>query len=1024
MATTFGDYEILAKLGQGGMGAVYKARQPGVDRVVALKVMNPGSATPEAYVRFQREMQIVGRLRHPNIVRLFTVGQEKNRVFFTMDFVDGESLAQLIAEAKSEEDRKSLVKLLATVARAIHYAHTEKVIHRDLKPSNIIVDKQGNPLVTDFGLAKELGAGQTVTITGEAVGTVQYMSPEQAQGQQDIGPASDVYSLGVILYEILTGKPPFEGPTPTAVLKKLLQEKPEPPRKVNRAVSKGLDAIVMKCLEKAPKGRYATAEALAKDIERWLTGKTPVAAKRPTAAALARAHPAVAAGIAASLAAVVLAGTFVYLHFQREKASTKAREEETIREANELEQKAAAEAQARQAEETRRESEEKNRAAAEAEAQRKAEEETRARVEAEARRKAEEEARARAEREKREAEKAREESIPLARAHAVITSYHSLNDVSALGEIRSGIWVGTNGGVFELDPASGERVAFFPCATVRAIVADGQGTLWAATEDGVCCFDGTRWQTYTTKDGLVSNFVTAIAIDTQGRKWFGTKSGVSCLDGTTWRTYTTKDGLPYNDVHAIAIDAQGRKWFGTFGGISCFDGTTWRTYTTKDGLAENPVTAIAIDAQGWKWIGSFLGGGSGVSCFDGTTWRTYTTRNGLAQGHLVAIAIDAQGRKWFGALGNGVSCFDGTTWRTYTTKDGLAGSAVTAITIDAQGRKWFGTKSGVSCFDGTTWRTYTQKDGLADNDVRAVAIDAQGQKWFGTKSGGVSCFDGTTWRTYTTKDGLAHGIVLAVAIDAQRQEWFGTSDSGVSCFDGTTWRTYTTQDGLASNYVDAIAIDAQGRKWFGTSRGVSCFDGTTWRTPADYGVLAIAIDAQGRKWFATAGGVTCFDGTTWCTYTTEDWRAPGQAHRITIFDGTTWRTYTTKDGLASNRLSAIAIDAQGRKWFGHGQYQAGEKLIGSGGVSCFDGTTWRTYTTKDGLANNGVWAITIDAEARKWFGTGGGVSCFDGTTWRTWTEKDFLAGARVQALAVDRDGSVWGGTDTGVSHIVLTEDKP
>jgi ligand-binding sensor domain-containing protein len=836
----FGEYEILSKLGQGGMGAVYKARQPGVDRVVALKVMNPGSATPAAYARFQREMQIVGRLRHANIVRLFTVGQEKNRVFFTMDFVDGKPLAQLIAEAKSEEDRKSLVKLLATVARAIHYAHTEKVIHRDLKPSNIIVDKQGNPLITDFGLAKELGAGQTVTITGEAVGTVQYMSPEQAQGEKDIGPASDVYSLGVILYEILTGKPPFEGPTPTAVLKKLLQEKPEPPRKVNRAVSKGLDAIVMKCLEKAPKGRYATAEALAKDIERWLTGKTPVAAKRPTAAALARAHPAVAAGIAASLAAVVLAGTFVYLHFQREKASTKAREEETIREANELEQKAAAEAQARQAEETRRESEEKNRAAAEAEAQRKAEEETRARVEAEARRKAEEEARARAEREKREAEKAAVESIPLARAHAVITSYNSFNSVSAITEIRGKLWVGTTGGLFEQDPTTGERISFLPCGGVSALIADPQGTMWVATDQGLRCFDGTTWRTYTTKDGLASNEVKAIAIDAQGRKWCGTRNGVSCFDGTTWRTYTTKDGLASNEVTAIAIDAQGRKWFGHGAqreghelrehGVSCFDGTTWRTYTTKDGLAPGPLYAIAIDAQGRKWFGTE----GGVSCLDGTTWRTYTTKDGLASDDVDAIAFDAEGRKWVGG-GNGVCCFDGRSWRRYAMKEGQP-LGISVIAFDAEGRKWFGTwGSGVFCLDGTTWRTYTNKDGLPNNFVVAIAIDAQGRKWFGT--GGVSCFDGTTWRTYRIEGGWEENSVNAIAVDAEGRKWFGTQ-GGVSCFDGTTWRTYTTKDGLASNEVMAIAIDAHGRKWFGHAKwtvgghasigsGVSCFDGKT-----------------------------------------------------------------------------------------------------------------------------------------------------------------------------------------------------
>jgi ligand-binding sensor domain-containing protein len=366
--------------------------------------------------------------------------------------------------------------------------------------------------------------------------------------------------------------------------------------------------------------------------------------------------------------------------------------------------------------------------------------------------------------------------------------------------------------------------------------------------------------------------------------------------------------------------------------------------------------------------------------------------NGLASDHVSKIAIDAEGNKWFGTDG-GVSKFDGTTWTTYTTEDGLANNDVYAIAIDAEGNKWFGCYSyvsnvgfigGVSKFDGTTWTTYTTADGLASNVVSAIAIDAEDNKWFGTEAG-VSRFDGTTWTNYTTEDGLANNNVYAIAIDAVGNKWFGTW-SGISKFDGTNWTTYTTEDGLVYNYVNAITIDVEGNKWFGSGSDI-------WR----YGDIG--------------GGVSKFDGTTWTNYTTEDGLANNTVYAIAIdaegnkwfgtmggvskFDGTDWTTYTS-DGLASNCINAIAIDAQGNKWFGT-----------MGGVSKFDGTNWTTYTTEDGLADNHINAIAIDKNGNKWFVTNKGVSKFDDNSWVTYDTSNGLVNNKVLAVAIDSVGSIW-----------------
>jgi serine/threonine-protein kinase len=270
-------YEVLGELGRGGMGVVYRARQVALDRVVALKMVLAGChAGPDELSRFRAEARAVARLSHPHVVQIHEVGEAGGLPFLSLEFVEGGSLAERLRAGPMAFPEAA--RLVAGLARAVEAAHRRGIVHRDLKPANVLLAPDGTPKITDFGLAKHLQGDSQQTASGAILGTPSYMAPEQAAGKRGkVGPAADVYSLGAILYELLTGRPPFQAATALDTVIQLTEEEPVPPRKLRPQAPRDLETICLKCLEKEPTRRYASAGALADDLRRYLDGEAILA---------------------------------------------------------------------------------------------------------------------------------------------------------------------------------------------------------------------------------------------------------------------------------------------------------------------------------------------------------------------------------------------------------------------------------------------------------------------------------------------------------------------------------------------------------------------------------------------------------------------------------------------------------------------------------------------------------------------------------------------------------------------------
>jgi serine/threonine-protein kinase len=270
-------FDIEAELGRGGMGVVYRARQTKLNRTVALKmVLAGGHASPQERTRFLAEAEAVAAIQHPGIVQVYELGTCGDQPYFALEFCPGGSLAGKLAGTPLPP--KDAAALVEQIAGAIQAAHTKGIVHRDLKPDNVLFAADGTPKVTDFGLARRVEGDSGLTRTGAIMGTPSYMAPEQAAGKKEIGPAADVWALGAILYECLTGRPPFRAATALDTVVQVASDEPVPPRKLVTGVQRDVETICLKCLQKEPGKRYASAEAMADDLKRFLNGE-PITAR-------------------------------------------------------------------------------------------------------------------------------------------------------------------------------------------------------------------------------------------------------------------------------------------------------------------------------------------------------------------------------------------------------------------------------------------------------------------------------------------------------------------------------------------------------------------------------------------------------------------------------------------------------------------------------------------------------------------------------------------------------------------------
>src|SRR5438309_1000348 len=315
MRMDFGDYELLEEIGRGGQGVVYRARQKSLNRTVALKVIGLGQWATQAHLkRFRLEAEAAASLDHPCIVPIYEIGERESSCYFSMKLVEGGQLDEVVRREPMPIRRAA--EVIAKLARTVHYAHEHGIVHRDIKPGNVLLDSNGEPHLTDFGLARLVETESTVTRTTDVLGTPSYMAPEQASGNNAaVTSATDIYALGTVLYQLLTGSPPFMGRSTYETVRLLLETDARQPRLMNPKVDRDLSTICLKCLEKDPKRRYLSALALAEDLERWLRHE-PIQARRTGLVSRGnkwlRRKPAIAVSVASLVALIAVLAIVVW----------------------------------------------------------------------------------------------------------------------------------------------------------------------------------------------------------------------------------------------------------------------------------------------------------------------------------------------------------------------------------------------------------------------------------------------------------------------------------------------------------------------------------------------------------------------------------------------------------------------------------------------------------------------------------------------------------------------------------------
>ena len=950
-----GPYRVIEQAGKGGMATVYKAHHAGMDRYVAIKILPFQFAQNQEFNdRFRREVRVIAKLEHPRILPVYDSGEFEGTPYLVMRYLDAGTLKERIEAGKMSLEEVD--RIFSQLADALSYAHSHDIVHRDIKPSNVMLTRQGDVFLTDFGIAKLIGEHTQFTASGAITGTPAYMSPEQAEGRP-IDARADIYALGIVLYEMVTGRVPFEAETPLAVILKHLQA-PLPPPSSLTDIHPAIEQVILKALARNREERYSHTDDLlgawknavqtAKSDKATVSGAAPpldirAASPHPaeiqsplTGSGAISPHPVspkkrkVGFWIGGGLAALLILGVCGIGTFSLYRVCCTP-------------------------------------------------------------------------------------DVPLLslpipeEGEGEWESWTGTEVVFSITQHDGMIYAGGLGRITVFD----ENWEYVDQLTIQDGLPDnrvfylfsdeeGDGDLWAATANGVARFNGETWVVYGYEDGLddiTINFVSRVGeYIIAGSNYGPDGGGINLFDGERWTHPegfgSTSDGDPNrfdNSVWEAVFDEENEiLWVATENGVGALDGTDWKRFTTEDGLPSNFITGVMIDENGELLVSTERG----AARFDGSRFQAFAP----TLGHSINdIVVDSDGHYWLPG-GDGVFRFnpENGNWEILEGGNGFPAYSAYRAMADEDGNVFFGTDGkGVVAFDGEDFIPLDTPPGPGRNAYWGMLEDRDGVFWFSEEYGlGIDTYDPSE-DIWSDKE-LDVCCVIPITFDADGNLW-GVGETGVWFLTPEGRATnVTSEQGLPSDQVYDLDLTEDGSLWLATETGIVKLQGFEV-------VEVLNADKMGLTNDRVHTLLAASDDSLWVG------REGGLSHFSP--DGT-WEHFEIGTLFSSNfsLVTRIAEHPDGSIWvttFGDGVYQRlpeGE---------------WAHYTPNHPgvlLPSLYVNGVNIAPDGALWFGTDYGVARFDGGSWQAWDIKDGLGHWNVNQVYVQQDGTIWFVTSGGITR--------